>query len=315
MQNDTIPAAPPIPAAEPAPPPQPPTLDQPKDAPAARPELEHLFQPAPSLAMQPASPAPSPAVIDAAPVATLPQTSARRRGRIARLPKIQRDMVNRMLANGVPYKNIVAALQEAGFSVIERNISNWAKGGYLEWQFYQNLVIDNSLAQDHLVDHLRREDAPELAEVGLQAAATRLSQILLQKAAHADNVEADLGAFSQMVDILSRLNREISLLQKQRDDSRRTLGPAHDVARIKNEQELSTLAIESDFSDPDDPDCGLDKPADPPFLPAVPTSRLLEIKDLSEKCRQEKALHEATRTFLQAFARKNPAPPATPAAP
>src|SRR5213593_799891 len=57
----------------------------------------------------------------------------RRKGRIACLPKVQRDMVNHMLWNAIPYKNIVAALDEAGFTVTERNISNWATGGYLEW--------------------------------------------------------------------------------------------------------------------------------------------------------------------------------------
>src|SRR5213595_1449304 len=43
----------------------------------------------------------------------------RRNGRIACLPKLQRDMVNRMLWNGVPYKNIVGALEEADFTVTE----------------------------------------------------------------------------------------------------------------------------------------------------------------------------------------------------
>src|SRR5438477_11726167 len=65
---------------------------------------------------------------------TVQSHTARRKGRVACLPKLQRDMVNRMLDNGVPYKNIVAALEEAGFTVTERNISNWATGGYLEWR-------------------------------------------------------------------------------------------------------------------------------------------------------------------------------------
>jgi hypothetical protein len=241
---------------------------------------------------------PAPALVNAAPVpAVVPRNKARRRGRIARLPKPQRDMVGRMLWNGVPYKNIVAALGESGFAVNERNISRWANGGYPEWRFEQDLVLENRLSQDHLVDHLRRDDASELPEVGLQAAATRISQILLQKAARAEDVEANLGAFSQLVDILSRLTREIGLLQKQRDDSRRTLGPAHDAARIRNEDEKSALAIERDYSDPDDPESGLEQPAVPPLLPPYPTSSALETKDLQEKIRQAKAQRE----FLQAL--------------
>jgi hypothetical protein len=45
-----------------------------------------------------------PTIIDTKPLPASPATQrkARRTGRIACLPKIQRDMVNRMLTNGVP---------------------------------------------------------------------------------------------------------------------------------------------------------------------------------------------------------------------
>src|SRR2546422_2510457 len=105
----------------------------------------------------------------------------RRDGRIASLPKLQRDMVNHMLWNAVPYKNIVAALDEAGFTVTERNISNWATGGYLEWSLAQEHVPENRLHQDHMVDFLRRGDAQKLPQVGLQAPAPRPSPILPPK--------------------------------------------------------------------------------------------------------------------------------------
>ena len=96
----------------------------------------------------------------------------RRKGRIASLPKLQRDMVNRMLANGIPYKNIVAALADEDFTANERNISNWARGGYLEWSLAQEQLSTQRFEQDHMLDFLRRDDAAELPEVGLQAAAT-----------------------------------------------------------------------------------------------------------------------------------------------
>src|SRR2546423_255089 len=138
----------------------------------------------------------------------------RRNGRVACLPKIQRDMVNHMLWNAVPYKNIVAAVDEEGYAVTERQISSWATGGYLEWSLAQEHVVQNRLDQDHMLDFLRREDAPELPEVGLQAAATRLSQVLLQKLARADDPEAQIDNYSKLVDLLVRLNREIGVTQK-----------------------------------------------------------------------------------------------------
>src|SRR5689334_278260 len=80
-----------------------------------------------------------------------PARRTRRKGRIASLPKLQRDVVNRMLWNGIPYKNIVEALHDAGYSINERNVSNWATGGYLEWRLEQEAVLQNRLDQDHLL--------------------------------------------------------------------------------------------------------------------------------------------------------------------
>lgn len=238
---------------------------------------------------------------------------ARRKGRIASLPKLQRDMVGRMLRNGVPYKNIVAALSDSGFNISERNVSTWATGGYLEWRFEQDLVLQNRLDQDHLIDHLRRDDASELPEAGLQAAATRLSQILIQKTARAEDVEAHLGSFSQMVDILSRLTREISTLQNQRDASRRSLGRAHDPARIKDDEELSAIEAERFYSDPPS-DSTLAKPAVPPLLPAEPTSSVLADYD-REQAEEQKLQHaERFNATLRSLHGLNPPAAPVPAA-
>jgi hypothetical protein len=57
-----------------------------------------------------------------------------RNGKIARLPKLERDLVNKLLHNHVPYSKIVWALSERSITVTERNLSNWrTRGGYQEW--------------------------------------------------------------------------------------------------------------------------------------------------------------------------------------
>ncbi len=197
------------------------------------------------------------------------------------------------------------------------NISNWATGGYLEWQLEQDLVLQNRLDQDHLLDHLRRDDAPELPEVGLQAAATRLSQILLQKTAHAGDPEANLANMSRMVDLLSRLNRELTTIQKQRDDSRRSLGRHYDSARIKEEDQSSAAAHERYYSNPPN-DSSLARPDEPPLLPPPSTASFLEQCD-REDAEARNAEHEArVLATLKAFAAEKPngsqtsLPPAAP---
>jgi hypothetical protein len=241
------------------------------------------------------------AVIDAQPTTALAlRRKIRRNGRIACLPRLQRAMVNRMLWNAVPYKNIVAALDDAGHAVTERNISNWATGGYLEWQLEQEHVLQNRLDQDYLLDFLRRDDAQEIPEVGLQAAATRLSQVLLQKLACAEDPEAHVDNYSRLVDLLCRLNREIAATQKSRDDSRRTLGPEYDPARVRDIEQVEAIDAERFFSNPP-ADSTLAKPPVPPVLPLVPTATIKA--DEAREERQEAKLRRAQQSLeiLKAF--------------
>jgi hypothetical protein len=217
-------------------------------------------------------------------------------------------MVNRMLWNGVPYKNIVAALDDAGFTLIERNISNWATGGYLEWRLEQEAVLENRLNQDHLLDFLRRDDAPELPEVGLQAAATRLSQVLLQKVARADDPEANLDNYSKLIDLLCRLNREIAATQKNRDDSRRTLGKEYDPAFVKDVEQVEAIEVERSYSSPCS-ESKLEKAAVPPLLPQVPMATFLA--EQARHARRDAEIARAKRVNEMMKAALNPKPSAS----
>src|SRR5207237_2124272 len=59
--------------------------------------------------------------------------NARRNGKIARLPKETRDMLNRMLNDGLPYRVIIDELGEAGEGLNAQNITNWAQGGFQDY--------------------------------------------------------------------------------------------------------------------------------------------------------------------------------------
>src|SRR5882672_11750237 len=247
----------------------------------------------------------STALIDAKPLPPPAQPrKIRRNGRVASLPRVQRDMVNRMLWNAVPYKNIVIALDETGYTVTERNISNWATGGYLEWGFEQEHVLQNRLDQDYLLDFLRRDDAPELPEVGLQAAATRLSQVLLQKLARADDPEAHLDNYSRLVDLLCRLNREIAATQKVRDDSRRTLGREYDPVLVKDVEQVAAIDMERFYSDP--PAASkLAKPSVRPALPPIPTATFMAQQASEEQEAKLAVQRKKNLELFKAFAAKN----------
>ena len=182
-----------------------------------------------------------------------------RNGKIARLPKLERDMVNRLLFNNIPYAKIVSALDSLSINVTQRNISNWkTRGGYKEWCAEQERQLQLSLLQDHLTDYLRKNDAAQLPEVGLQVAATQLSSILLQPEA-ARELAADPKKYSQVVDMLCRLSTQISTLQKDRNEAVKQASIRGTSEHLKRQDEKEVEIVRSTYSSkigkgPRDPD-------------------------------------------------------------
>ena len=182
-----------------------------------------------------------------------------RNGKIARLPKLERDMVNRMLHNHVPYSKIVTALDELDINVTERNISNWkTRGGYTEWCVEQERQLNLSRLQDNLVDYLRKNDAGQLPEVGLQVAATQLTHMLLQPDT-AHQLGAEPEKYRQVVDMLCRLSTHIQSLQKDRNEAVRKAAIRDTSEFIKREDEKDIEVLRQTYSSkigngPEDPD-------------------------------------------------------------
>ena len=171
-----------------------------------------------------------------------------RNGKIARLPKLHRDMVNRMLQNNVPQDRIVAALDDLGIRVTLRNISNWkTRGGYKDWCLEQERQINLSRIQDNLVDYLRKNDAAQLPEVGLQVAATQLSHMFLQPDT-AQQLAAHPEKYRQVVDMLCRLSAQIQSLQKDRDQAVRTAAIRDSSECIKHQDEKDMDELRRVFS-------------------------------------------------------------------
>ena len=182
-----------------------------------------------------------------------------RNGKIARLPKPVRDVVNRMLFHHIPQEQIVAALHELGIKVTQSNLSNWkTHGGYDEWRLAQEHAIQLRLHQDNLLDLLRRYDASELPEVGLQVAATQISQFFLTPEAR-QLLASNPSEYERRVAMLTRISHQVKALQKSRDDAAKALGPDHDPDRIRSETcdslERLTDSFTAEIGDsPKDPD-------------------------------------------------------------
>ena len=98
-----------------------------------------------------------------------------RNGKIARLPKIVRDELNRRLANGEPGKRLVkwlntlpevqavVAAEFGGKLIREQNLSEWKQGGYADWVTHQEaLELAQRLGED--AAELQIEDRPPLTD-------------------------------------------------------------------------------------------------------------------------------------------------------
>ena len=109
-------------------------------------------------------------------------SEGRRNGKIARLPKATRDMINRMLDDGLPYRVILDELGEAGEGINLQNLTNWKQGGYQDWLKNQQL-IEQTRAQIESAIDLLHETGDVNPAVILQACnlvgATQLLRALL----------------------------------------------------------------------------------------------------------------------------------------
>jgi hypothetical protein len=82
--------------------------------------------------------------------------SPTRRGKVARLPKPTRDMINRMLDDGLPYHVIIDELGEAGQGLNIQNLSNWKHGGYQDWLKHQELLEKCRLEVEYATELLQQ---------------------------------------------------------------------------------------------------------------------------------------------------------------
>ncbi len=152
----------------------------------------------------------------------------RRNGRIARLPKLERDMVGRMLRDGVPYKRVVDVLKERKITVSQRNISNFmTRGGYEDWLLEQEHLLDTHLTREALSGDLAK-DPNKLPELGLQLMATRFSKHLLRPDVQRA-IETHPERFFNLVSALCRLSKELLSLQRFRDLRQTPGNPGHNA--------------------------------------------------------------------------------------
>jgi hypothetical protein len=182
-------------------------------------------------------------VITAPPAASACPGKRVRNGKVGRLPKLERDMVNKLLHNNIPHSKIVWALRERGITVTQRNISNWrTRGGYKEWCAEQENQLRLSHLQDHLTDYLRKHDAQQLPEVGLQIASTQLTSLLMNPQTAAPLL-ADPNKYARIVEALDKCSARLNELQKERYDTVRRASIRDTIPNLLHEETKDVESI------------------------------------------------------------------------
>jgi hypothetical protein len=126
--------------------------------------------------------APSPAKLVSSITKPKPEAATGRNGKIARLPKSLRDMINRMLDDNLPYRVIIDELGEAGEGLNAQNLTNWRQGGYQD-DLKRQAMIERARAQMGFAADMLKETGPNTAGQILQTcnlvAATQMLDVIV----------------------------------------------------------------------------------------------------------------------------------------
>jgi hypothetical protein len=192
-------------------------------------------------------PATEPAILNLQPpTESTDSPQPRAKGKIADLPKDQRDFVNRLLDDGATYRVVAAELAKLGVSLNPENISNWFNSGYqehlrlLEWRAEIRSLRESAGGLPEL------NDAQQFQHTLVQLALTEIFRSLKQR-----QFEPDSPNYIRLFHALARLNRE-ALVLRQYDDRRakeqsaqpKPLDPNRD---LEKERALMLAAMEQAF--------------------------------------------------------------------
>src|SRR5882672_9430465 len=122
---------------------------------------------------------PCPSDTDPADESVTSEKGRTRNGNIARLPKAVRDKLNLMLLDGVPYKQIIAELGDAGEGLKENHITTWkTKGGFDQWQKEHQFLIEWSGKWEFSRDFVDQGHGLNLHQTINQLMATQIHEVM-----------------------------------------------------------------------------------------------------------------------------------------
>src|SRR4051812_17800637 len=104
-----------------------------------------------------------------------------RKGKIARLPKKLRDVVNLMIQDGATFEQIKTMLEKHDvFGLAKQNLTNWREGGYQDWLKEQERLEDMRAKREFALEVVRQNEGSKIHEAALQLAASQLYEVITE---------------------------------------------------------------------------------------------------------------------------------------
>ena len=182
------------------------------------PQIPSTFQP-----LSPPQPAPEPATPPFKPSGRKPT------GKIAQLPRTQRDIINKMLDDGDTYDAIQIEMAKHGLSLNGENISNWFQNGFQQYLQHQDYLAEMRLLRENASDLVQDYNVVQFHQAANQLAVGRIFKALNQQ-----QLIDDPANYIRTLNALARLSRAALVLKQYEDENSRAAAqttksePAHD---------------------------------------------------------------------------------------
>ena len=197
--------------------------------------------------LAPVTSSPEPATCNLQP-ATGAAPPRRLKGKIAALPKAQRDAINKLLLDGSTYVAVIDRMAEQGISLNPENVSNWYQTGFQDHLAHLERLDYQRAKYEAANDLLQNIDVSKLPEAGLQTAAAQIYDLLdrFAPAGIADTIADEPDKYIRIVNSLSRLTREALAIQKYTDARARAALRELDPKRKLDESETRAIVSKVD---------------------------------------------------------------------
>jgi len=139
-------------------------------------------------------------------------------GKIANLPKAQRDIVNQMLDDGATYKSIEIEMATHGVSLNGENISNWFESGFQLYLQHQDRIAETRLLRENASDLVQDYNVIQFHQAANQLAVGQIFKSLTQQQLIDDPIN-----FVRTLNALARLSRAALVLKQCEDQSAKAL--------------------------------------------------------------------------------------------